>query len=108
MASQKKLPLFDPAIVRRALLDSIVKLSPRRMMKNPVMFLVEVGAVLTTLLLIPGLSKRVDYLFQAQITLWLWATVLFANFAEAVAEGRGKAQADALRRAKTEATARRL
>ena len=108
MAAQKKLSLFDPAIVRRALLDSIVKLSPRRMMKNPVMFLVEVGAVLTTVLLIPGLSKHVDYLFQTQITLWLWATVFFANFAEAVAEGRGKAQADALRKAKTETTARRL
>ena len=108
MAAQKKLSLFDRAILRRALLDSVVKLSPRRMMKNPVMFLVEVGAVLTTLLLIPGLSKHVDYLFQTQITIWLWATVLFANFAEAVAEGRGKAQADALRKAKTETTARRL
>jgi potassium-transporting ATPase ATP-binding subunit len=108
MATQKKLSLFDRAILRRALLDSVVKLSPRRMMKNPVMFLVEVGAVLTTVLLIPGLSKHVDYLFQVQITLWLWATVLFANLAEAVAEGRGKAQADALRKAKTEATARRL
>ncbi len=108
MATQKKLSLFDRAILRRALTDSIVKLNPRRMMKNPVMFLVEVGAVLTTVLLIPGLSKHVDYLFQTQITLWLWATVFFANFAEAVAEGRGKAQADALRKAKTETTARRL
>jgi K+-transporting ATPase ATPase B chain len=108
MATQKKLSLFDRAILRRALVDSVVKLSPRRMMKNPVMFLVEGGAVLTTVLLIPGLSKHVDYLFQVQITLWLWATVLFANLAEAVAEGRGKAQADALRKAKTEATARRL
>ena len=108
MAAQKKLSLFDPAIVRRALLDSVVKLSPRRMMKNPVMFLVEVGAMLTTVLLIPGLSKHVDYLFQTQITLWLWATVFFANFAEAVAEGRGKAQADALRKAKTETSARRV
>ncbi|MGZ5493882.1 MAG: potassium-transporting ATPase subunit KdpB, partial [Thermoanaerobaculia bacterium] len=108
MAAQNKLSLFDPAIMRRALLDSVVKLSPRRMMKNPVMFLVEAGAVLTSLLLIPGLSKHADYLFQTQITVWLWATVLFANFAEAVAEGRGKAQADALRKAKTETTARRL
>ncbi|MGZ4780081.1 MAG: HAD-IC family P-type ATPase, partial [Thermoanaerobaculia bacterium] len=108
MATQKKLSLFDRAILTRALTDSVVKLSPRRMMKNPVMFLVEVGALLTTILLIPGLSKNVDYLFQIQITLWLWATVLFANFAEAVAEGRGKAQADALRKAKTETTARRL
>jgi K+-transporting ATPase ATPase B chain len=103
-----KRTLFDSKILRRACIDALVKLGPRRMMKNPVMFLVEVGAALTTLLLIPGLSKHVDYLFQTQITLWLWATVLFANFAEAVAEGRGKAQADALRKAKTETTARRL
>ena len=104
MAAQRKLSLFDRAILRRAFIDSFRKLDPRRMMKNPVMFLVEGGAVLTTLLLF----RATDLLFQTQITLWLWATVLFANFAEAVAEGRGKAQADALRRAKTEATARRL
>jgi potassium-transporting ATPase ATP-binding subunit len=101
---KQKVSLFDKAILRRAFVDSFVKLSPRRMMKNPVMFLVETGALLTTLLLF----RATDLLFQAQITIWLWATVLFANFAEAVAEGRGKAQADALRRAKTEATARRL
>jgi K+-transporting ATPase ATPase B chain len=104
MATQTKRSLFDPAILRRALLDSLVKLSPRRIMKNPVMFLVEVGALLTTLLLF----RATDLRFQIQITLWLWATVLFANLAEAVAEGRGKAQADALRKAKTETTARRL
>src|SRR5262249_19254885 len=104
MATQKKLSLFDRAILKRALLDSFTKLSPRRMMKNPVMFLVEAGAVLTTILLFRAQSL----LFQVQITLWLWATVLFANLAEAVAEGRGKAQADALRRSKTEAVARRL
>jgi K+-transporting ATPase ATPase B chain len=108
MAAQKKLSLFDPSIMRRASIDAIVKLNPRRMMKNPVMFLVEAGALLTTLLLIPGLSNHVDYRFQIQITFWLWATVLFANLAEAVAEGRGKAQADALRKAKTETTARRV
>jgi K+-transporting ATPase ATPase B chain len=99
----KKRSLFDPTILRRALLDSFVKLSPRRMMKNSVMFLVEVGAILTTLLLLKG----ENLLFQSQITLWLWATVLFANFAEAVAEGRGKAQADALRKAKTDTVARK-
>src|SRR5215813_9827116 len=104
MTAQKKRSLFDPAILRRAMLDSLVKLSPRRMMKNPVMFLVEVGAALTTILLF----RAADLRFQIQITLWLWATVLFANLAEAVAEGRGKAQADALRKAKTETTARRL
>ncbi|HEX3109418.1 MAG TPA: potassium-transporting ATPase subunit KdpB, partial [Thermoanaerobaculia bacterium] len=99
----KKRSLFDSAILRRALVDAFVKLNPRRMMKNPVMFLVEVGAILTTLLLF----KADNLLFQSQITLWLWATVLFANFAEAVAEGRGKAQADALRKAKTDTMARR-
>ncbi len=104
MTKSHKLSLFDRAILRRALADSFVKLSPRRMMKNPVMFLVEVGAVLTTLLLF----KATDLLFQTQITAWLWATVLFANFAEALAEGRGKAQADALRKAKTDASARKL
>jgi K+-transporting ATPase ATPase B chain len=100
----KKLSLFDRAILRRAFLDSFAKLDPRRMMKNPVMFLVEAGALLTTILLF----RATNLLFQVQITLWLWATVLFANFAEAMAEGRGKAQADALRKAKTETMARRL
>jgi K+-transporting ATPase ATPase B chain len=108
MATQKKTNLFDPKIVRRAAVDSFVKLHPKHMWSNPVMFLVEIGAVLTTLLLIPGLGEKVNYLFQVQITLWLWATVLFANFAEAMAEGRGKAQADALRKTKTETMARRL
>jgi K+-transporting ATPase ATPase B chain len=92
------------AILRRALIDAFAKLHPRKMMKNPVMFLVEAGALLTTLLLF----RAASLLFQIQITLWLWATVLFANFAEAVAEGRGKAQADALRKSKTETIARKL
>ncbi|HEY6844280.1 MAG TPA: potassium-transporting ATPase subunit KdpB [Thermoanaerobaculia bacterium] len=96
--------LFDRTILRRALRDCFAKLSPRKMMKNPVMFLVEVGALLTTILLF----RATNLLFQVQITAWLWATVLFANFAEAVAEGRGKAQADALRKAKIETVARRL
>ncbi len=116
---QKAQSLFDRTILRRALVDSFFKLAPRRMMKNPVMFLVEVGALLTTLLLVwdrlSSLPPRTGWkavlhetLFQAQITLWLWATVLFANFAEAVAEGRGKAQADALRKAKSDTVARKL
>jgi len=96
--------MFDRKILRRALPDAFVKLDPRRMMKNPVMFLVEAGALLTTLLLV----RADNLLFQTQITLWLWATVLFANFAEAVAEGRGKAQADSLRKAKTDTIARKL
>jgi potassium-transporting ATPase ATP-binding subunit len=102
-------PLLDPPIVRRAIGDSFRKLHPRPMMKNPVMFVVEVGALMTTLLTVRDLAIGAhDVGFTFQITLWLWFTVLFANFAEAMAEGRGKAQADTLRKTKTETTARRL
>jgi len=101
--------LFDGKIVRRALLDAIVKLNPRIMWRNPVMFVVEIGSVLTTALFIADLVTHSGHLgFNCQIMLWLWFTVLFANFAEAMAEGRGKAQADALRLAKSETTAYRI
>ena len=101
--------LFDSSIVRRATWDALAKLSPRVMMKNPVMFVVEIGSVLTTVLLILNLAlHHGGFKFNIQITLWLWFTVLFANFAEAMAEGRGKAQADALRLAKSETTAYRV
>src|SRR5438067_5100436 len=102
-------PLFDPAIVKRAIWDSLVKLSPATLWKNPVMFVVEIGAALTTVLLARDLvMKSGSAGFDFQITLWLWFTVVFANFAEAMAEGRGKAQAEALRKTKTETIARRL
>ena len=104
----KQSALFQSFIVRRAALDAVRKLNPRRMAKNPVMFLVEVGSVLTTLLLVSSFKHHVHFGFNLQITLWLWFTVLFANFAEAMAEGRGKAQADSLRKAKSETVARRL
>jgi len=98
--------LFDAKIVRRASIDALTKLSPRLMMKNPVMFVVEIGSILTTILLFTNLiGHKGNVSFNLQITLWLWFTVLFANFAEAMAEGRGKAQADALRLAKSETTA---
>jgi K+-transporting ATPase ATPase B chain len=101
--------LFDAQIVRRASFDALSKLSPRTMMRNPVMFVVEIGSVLTTVLLIANaVTHRGHFSFNLQITLWLWFTVLFANFAEAMAEGRGKAQADALRKAKSETTAYRV
>jgi K+-transporting ATPase ATPase B chain len=101
--------LWNAKIVRQALLDSFIKLNPRAMMKNPVMFVVEVGSVITTALLIKDLARHnPGFGFDLQITLWLWFTVLFANFAEAMAEGRGKAQAETLRRAKSETVARRL
>ena len=98
--------LFDTRIMSRASIDALVKLHPRTMMRNPVMFVVEVGSVLTSILLVTDrLRHQGHFQFDLQITLWLWFTVLFANFAEAMAEGRGKAQADALRRAKSETTA---
>ena len=109
--NEKTISIWDGKIIKRALVDAITKLDPRKMMKNPVMFVVEVGAVLTTLQLIRGVIAPVagvtHFSFELQITLWLWFTVLFANFAEAMAEGRGKAQADTLRKAKTETSANR-
>jgi len=105
----KRRSLFDGKIVRRAGVDALTKLNPRLMMKNPVMFVVELGSVLTTVLLFTDLvTHHGHFKFDVQITLWLWFTVLFANFAEAMAEGRGKAQADALRQAKSETTAYRV
>jgi len=103
----KKQSLWTPAIVRPAILDSFRKLHPRTMAKNPVMFVVEVGSVVTSALLIMDAVHRQPIAFNLQITLWLWFTVLFANFAEAIAEGRGKAQADTLRKAKGETIAYR-
>ncbi len=108
MAANKR-SLWDAKIVRQALIDSVVKLSPRTMMRNPVMFVVEIGSVITSVLLFQDVRKHSpDLSFDLQITLWLWFTVLFANFAEAMAEGRGKAQADTLRKAKSETVANRL
>ncbi len=120
----EKKSLWNSQIVAQALVDSVRKLDPRWMVKNPVMFVVEVGSVLTTALLINDTVRHylvashagapasvTSFLpalgFNLQITLWLWFTVLFANFAEAMAEGRGKAQADTLRKAKGETIAKR-
>jgi K+-transporting ATPase ATPase B chain len=101
----RKKAIWEWKIVRRALLDAFLKLNPRKMMGNPVMFVVEIGSVTTTALLFKGGAA---FKFNLQITLWLWFTVLFANFAEAMAEGRGKAQADTLRRARSETIANRI
>jgi len=101
--------LFEAAIVKRALGDAFVKLDPRIVAKNPVMFVVEVGSAVTSYFWIHGLATHApNTAFVGQVSLWLWFTVLFANFAEAMAEGRGKAQADALRKTKTDTVARRL
>jgi len=102
--------LFDRAIVTRAIGDSFAKLDPRWQARNPVMFIVEVGALVTTLFFVRDLIARggKDAGFDLAISLWLWFTVVFANFAEAVAEGRGKAQADFLRQTKTDTKARKM
>ena len=107
---KKQRTLFDPQIIRRAFIDSLVKLNPMNQVRNPVMFVVEVGSVLTTLLFfrslfIPGTESP---WFILHISIWLWATVLFANFAESVAEGRGKAQAEALRSSRRDVQAKKL
>jgi K+-transporting ATPase ATPase B chain len=102
--------ILDPAILLPAIGQSFVKLNPRVMIKNPVMFVVELVATLTTIIFLRQLATGdAEHLgFTFQIILWLWVTVLFANFAEAVAEGRGKAQAATLRRARTETLAKRI
>src|SRR5579872_35576 len=105
MKPTRKKAIWEWKIVRRAAWDALVKLDPRKMMGNPVMFVVEIGSVITTALLFKGGTA---FSFNLQITLWLWFTVLFANFAEAMAEGRGKAQADTLRRARSETIANRI
>ncbi|MEP6491123.1 MAG: potassium-transporting ATPase subunit KdpB [bacterium] len=108
MTVQKR-PLFDPPIVRRAIREALIKLNPRHMLRNPVMFVVLVGSVLSTLVLVRDIAGgRGAIGFTIQLVLWLWFTVVFANFAEAMAEGRGKAQADALRSSRTQTHARRL
>jgi K+-transporting ATPase ATPase B chain len=108
-AQVRKQSFTDGKMILRAIVDSFRKLNPRAMLKNPVMFVVEVGAVLTSVQLARNASHHLgQFSFGLQITLWLWFTVLFANFAEAMAEGRGKAQADTLRKARAETEAHLL
>jgi K+-transporting ATPase ATPase B chain len=110
-SKSRKRSLFDPAIVKKALGDSLVKLNPAYQIKNPVMFVVEAGSALTTLLFFHAVltgKGEASPSFILQISLWLWITVLFANFAESMAEGRGKAQADSLRKTRREVMAKRL
>ncbi|MDQ2745739.1 MAG: potassium-transporting ATPase subunit KdpB [Acidobacteriota bacterium] len=107
---KNEISIWDSKIIKQALTGSIVKLNPKTMLKNPVMFVVEIGAVFLTVRLLANILTGANsgLGFEIQITLWLWFTVLFANFAEAMAEGRGKAQADTLRKAKTETSANRI
>jgi potassium-transporting ATPase ATP-binding subunit len=107
--SIQAIPLFDAGILRHSAIDAVVKLTPRKLMRNPVMFVTAVVALLVTLLFIRDLvAGRDGLLFSAQIAAWLWFTVLFANFAEAIAEGRGKAHADALRSTRSDTRAKVL
>jgi potassium-transporting ATPase ATP-binding subunit len=110
MSDSKKRPLFDRAILWQAVHDSFGKLTPQRQVRNPVMFVVYVGSILTTLLWFQALLGRGEAPagFILAVSIWLWFTVLFANFAEAMAEGRGKAQAESLRKARREVQAKRL
>src|SRR5207244_12615251 len=102
--------LFDAAIIKQAIVDSFGKLSVQRQVRNPVMFVVYVGAILTTLLWLQALAGHGEApgWFICWVAAWLWFTVLFANFAEAMAEGRGKAQAASLRKARRDLQAKRL
>ena len=106
----KKSATFPTRLYQRALTDSFRKLDPRRMVHNPVMFVVEVGSLLTTLFWVESLFSKgeVSANFIGAIAIWLWFTVLFANFSEALAEGRGKAQAEALRKTRQETQAKKL
>src|SRR5262245_16373484 len=105
----REFKLVEPQILWRAIVDSFIKLNPRTLMRNPVMFVVGVGSVLTTFIFFRdlGSSSTNENVFAGLVALFLWFTVLFANFAEAVAEGRGKAQADTLRRTRSETVAHR-
>src|SRR5512134_489076 len=105
----RRISIWDPGMTRKAVLDSFTKLDPRVQFKNPVMFIVEAGSLLTTIVFVQEVAAGTGQpLFTGQVTFWLWFTVLFANFAEAMAEGRGKAQADTLRRSRTETVANRM
>jgi len=105
---EKKLRIWQSKLVLQALKDSVFKLDPRGMIKNPVMFVVEVVSIITLLIALRDLFSEGDFVFNGQISLWLWFTILFANFAEALAEGQGRAQAESLKKTRSEAFGKRL
>ncbi|MFZ1291540.1 MAG: potassium-transporting ATPase subunit KdpB [Melioribacteraceae bacterium] len=108
MSTKHEIPLFEKKIILSSIYDSFKKLNPLYLIKNPVMFIVGVGAILTTIIFITDLSAKGFDSFTFQIAIWLWFTILFANFAEAIAEGRGKAQSENLRKSRTNTAARKL
>ncbi|MFA6126786.1 MAG: potassium-transporting ATPase subunit KdpB [Bacteroidales bacterium] len=108
MSSKQNISLFNKKILLQAALNSFIKLNPALLIRNPVIFIVEIGSLLTTITMIAGLIRGNFSSFNLQISIWLWITVLFANFSEAIAEGRGKAQAESLRKNRTQTRARKL
>ncbi|MEI8204303.1 MAG: potassium-transporting ATPase subunit KdpB [Bacteroidota bacterium] len=108
MSTKQKTSLFNKKILLQAAKDSFIKLNPASLIKNPVIFIVAIGSVLTTVIVIVGLFQGNFSSFNFQIAIWLWFTVLFANFSEAIAEGRGKAQAESLRKSRTQTLARKM
>src|ERR1035438_212572 len=108
MSTKLNTSLFNKKILLQAAKDSVTKLKPSLQVKNPVIFMVAVGSVLTTIIVFIGIIHGNFSSFNLNIAIWLWFTVLFANFAEAVAEGRGKAQADNLRKNRTQTRARKM
>ena len=108
MTTKSNKSIFNKKLLARAAKDSVVKLSPATLIKNPVIFIVGIGAVLTTIIVFIGIFQGGYSSFNLQIAIWLWFTVLFANFSEAIAEGRGKAQAESLRKNRTQTVARKM
>ncbi|HOI79976.1 MAG TPA: HAD-IC family P-type ATPase, partial [Petrimonas sp.] len=108
MSTKPEIKLFNKRLLRQAVQESFVKLNPVLLIKNPVIFIVAIGSVLTTLVVFMDIFNGSFSFFNFQIAVWLWFTVLFANFSEAVAEGRGKAQADNLRKNRTQTQARKM
>src|ERR1035437_1801285 len=108
MSTKQNISLFNRKLALQSVKDSFIKLNPALLIKNPVIFIVGIGSVLTTIIVIQGILAGNFSSFNFQIAIWLWFTVLFANFAEAIAEGRGKAQADSLRKNRTQTIARKM
>jgi K+-transporting ATPase ATPase B chain len=104
----KSLSIFDPALLGPAARDAFVKLDPRQLVRNPVIFVTEIVAIVVTVMFVRDMATGTDAAFSGQIALWLWFTILFATFAEALAEGRGKAQAESLKRTRSSLVAKRL
>ncbi len=108
MSTNRNISLFNKKLILQAVKDSVIKLNPVTLIKNPVIFIVGIGSLLTTIIVFVGIYYGSFSSFNLQIAIWLWFTVLFANFSEAIAEGRGKAQADSLRKNRTQTQARKM